>query len=420
MEKRDEWELVRPSALEGTDRSGNCRESVFDNQKKVFFSLPKEFWFDFAFPVGMARQVLSYRYTILIFDIIYATVTLYYSLSYRALFRGAHAGGVWFLSYFILTSMLMTVLPPLSIRLLRDIFTSEAVPALFMLAKQYDRYYHLRVSCFCYLNITGCFLMIIFSTLLDLSPFFSRKVVPWLIALIIPSGLALSILVAVMEGHRVLQCRFIASLSQPEGHISLSNFLPSDEKGADEDDCRCPLTPPSSPSPVLHSSARSSEEIAQHFTQLRSEYLTLYLASQAVSQRYGLVILLYVTALVMYSAYLIWLLRLVDDITLRDIVPYLSICGCGLIELTLCLTLVNEIGEQIKRELAKHVLLYSYDTSVRGVAEDASLLLACANKLTIDIPFRGGFSLKSRHTVVLLGPLFASIIPTIIEKSKSG
>jgi hypothetical protein len=417
METREEWELVSNA----TDR-GNCRESIYDNDKKVFFSLPKEFWFEFAFPVGLTRQVLSYHYTILIFDLVYATVTLYYSLSYRKLFRGAHAGGVWFLSYFILTSMLMTMLPPLSIRLLRDIFTTESIPPLFMLAKQSDRYYHLRASCLCYLNIAGCFLMILFSTLLDLSPFFSRTVVPWLIALIVPSGLALSILVAVMEALRVLQCRFISSLSQSEGHITLSNFLPQDLKNGDDENCHCPLTPPPSPSPS-QPSVRSPEEIKYHFTQLRTEYLTLYLTSQGVSRRYGLIILLYVIALVMYSAYLIWLLHLIDDITLRSILPYLVICGIGLVELTFCLTLVNEIGEQIKREIAKHVLLYSSsdNSSPRGgVMEDASLLLACVDKLTIDIPFRGGFSLKSRHTFVLLSPLFASVLPTIIEKSKNG
>jgi hypothetical protein len=424
------------------------RESVYDKQNKSHFFIKKQFWYEFVWPVGLTHLILSYRYTIPIFDLLYLIALVYYLIYYREVIYDISIGNLWFIFYGTITSLIMILLPPLSIRLLKDIFLNSFIPSLFILSKKYDPYYHLRVSCYTYVNLLGCALMILFSTILNYNPFSSKEIVPWLLVSVIPSGLALSILIAVMEGVRIIQLQYIHSLQLPDGHISIRKYLLGDEKNS-ECEAQCllsslavPSLPPSwvvagegtsltteggtSPSTEPNRQMFSSsniiavtEEFKSHFIQLRSEYLILYQTSQSVSQRYGLVILLYVLALAMYSAYLIWYLYLVDDITISDIVPYLTICVGGLIELTFSLTLVNEIGESIKREVARHVLLFTHEMSVKGM-EDASLLLACSNKLTIDIPFRGGFSLRSRHTMVLLGPLIATVIPTIVEKSKHG
>jgi hypothetical protein len=413
------------------------RESVYDQQEKCYFSIRKQFWYEFVWPVGLTRLILSFRYTIPFFDLLYVTTLIYYLIYYRDMIYNISIRNFWFIFYGTITSLIMILLPPLSIRLLKDIFLNNFIPSLFILSKKYDPYYHFRLSCYTYVNILGCILMIVFSTILNFNPFPSNEIVPWLIVSILPSGLALSILIAVMEGVRILQLQYLRSLQLPDSHISILKYLPTDEKTSDSEcETQCLLRSslaPSSPSPFIttesrpffplvpppqpFSSASATEEFKSHFIQLRSEYLILYQTSQGVSQRYGLVILLYVVALAMYSAYLIWYLYLDDDISISDIIPHLTICGVGLVELTFALTLVNEIGEAIKREVARHVLLFNHEIPVKGM-EDASLLLACSDKLTIGIPFRGGFSLKARHTMVLLGPLIATVIPTIIEKSK--
>lgn len=396
-------------------------EAVCEEHNKCDISLKKRFWYEFVWPVGVTHLILSYRYTIPLFDLLYLTALVYYLICYREVIYDISVGNLWFIFYGTVTSFVMILLPPLSIRLLKDIFLNGFIPSLFILSKKYDPHYHLRVSCYTYANLLGCFLIILFSTILNYNPFSSKLIIPWLLVSILPSGLGLSILIAVMEGVRILQLHYIKSLQLPDDHISIRKYLPNEEKT-----CDCPvqslldsLVAPSETSKPFFSSRSINEEFKLHFVQLRSEYLILYQTSRGVSHRYGLVILLYVLALAMYSAYLIWYLYLVDDITISDIVPYLTICVGGLVELTFSLTLVNEIGESIKREVARHVLLFTHEMCVTGM-EDASLLLACSEKLTIDIPFRGGFSLKGRHTMVLLGPLIATVIPTIVEKSKQG
>lgn len=415
-------------------------ESIYDKEKKLMFFIPKNFWFDFVWPIGATRQILSYKYTILLFDVLYVGVLLYYSIRFYHLSQNSHAGGKWFLLYFILQTIVNSTLPPLSMRLLKDIFTNEAMPTLFTMACKYDKYYHLRVSWICYLNLFGCFVGIFCSALMQFSPFYSREVVPFVIMFIIPTGLALSILIALMESNRLLQNRFIDSLQTTDTIQTLLKHLPVErntlyccpnpttstpttinqsKQFPTNFPCQSLLPPLLSPSPSPSSillDSHSYEDIKLHFLKIRSEYIFIYHICQSVGKRYGFVILLYVISLVMYAIYLIWFLYLIDDMTMKDIMPYLAMCVVGLVELTFTLTLVNENGQNIRRQIAKYVLIYTNGMSITGI-EDITLLLACSQSLIAEIPFRGGFSLKFRHTAVIIGPLIASIIPTIVKIS---
>lgn len=403
-------------------------ESIYDNDNKMVFFLPKNFWFDFVWPIGVTRQVLSYKYTVPIFDVLYLSVLIFFTFRFYHLSQSSHTGGKWFLLYFILQTIVNSALPPLSLRLLRDIFTNEAMPVVFAIATKYDKYYHIRISWICYLNLFACLVGIFCSALIQYSPFYSREVLPFVIFFIVPTGFALSLLVALMESNRLLQNRFLESIQTTDTLQSILKHIPSDQF-AIRHNCNLsshllsdlPLRTISSSSTslplsnaILLSSSPNSDDIKQHFIQLRSNFLFVYHVCQSTGKRYGFVILLYIISLVMYSIYLIWFLYLIDDITMTDIMPYLTMCFVGLVELMFTLTLVNENGQNIRRQIAKYVMSYTNGTSMTGI-EDITLLLTCSETLYAEIPFRGGFSLKFRHTAVIVGPLFASLIPTIVR-----
>jgi hypothetical protein len=388
----DEWEIV--------DRAS---EVIFDSHRKRTFIIPKRFWFNFAFPIGLAKQIISYKYTVLIFDFIYVVITVFYSIRYVQLHTGARSGGDLFFAYFLLESIVNSFMPPLSVRLLRDIFTDETMPSMIEKSNRCDPYYHLKLSLLCYFNFFGCFVSIVLSAFVDLNPFYSGETIPYVAMYCLPASLALSLIVAVIEGYRLMQLDFIRSLEAMDSTLI-----------REDDEAVCLLHPlASDPS---QSAESNSKDLSLHFVKIRMQFLSLNTAFSRVSARYGITILVFIVMIVMYAIYLIWLVYLIESITLKDFLPYITMCVIALCQLTVSLTMVNETGNRVRLATARHVLAVSGSHSLSNDT-NASVLLSCVDLIPIQIPFFEGFVLKFRLTAVILGPLIGSIIPRLVYPS---
>jgi hypothetical protein len=340
-------------------------------------------------------------------------VTLEIVLNYDQWFSLHRIGGVPFTIYFGVFFVFNVFAPPLGMHLVKSILLHPSIPKVFQEATKYDPKFHFRMHCLAHFNCVASLLAVFLSFFTN--PLYRSIQLPFLVLYVVPLSFTLSVVVCLLEGHRLLACQFIESLESGALYkepltLSSRNSVHSDNSEQDLPGEGCRL---------LDQQGLSINGI--DFYNLRNQYYDLHVRFDLVRKHWGLYILYIIIALLLFTAGLVWYSYVSDfnRVKFSLVLPYIIISLFALCELMFSLTLVNELGAKVSKTLAKFIFKYGQSPPRNGDASiitDINNLLILSQIVLIEIPFVEGFSLRVRLTAALVGPLIGSIVPKLLEK----
>ena len=386
--------------------------TIYDPKIHASFTLGEAFWLNISWPLELARRIVSYKYTIPIFDVIYVSMVIFYVIRYYSFYREYFGGDYFvfhnsgnglFFVFFVIETAINTLAPPLCMRLLRDMFTDEAVSKIVENALHYDKHLRIKMCLVSYMNLLGFLIvMVLTATVTD---FYDNSTLPMIALYSLPVEGAVSLVVVVLNAYRLLQLDFITNILQthhtkqqddpPVHRFSYISAHPSDATNT-------PLYYP-------------RDELVIHMVDIRLRYLALHKQLETAGQRWGRVFFLLICGITMYIAYLVTLAYKVSGLSIGPLMPYIAMACVALCEIVISLSLVNETGMKVRRGIAKHVLEFAGNKALSCDCQDIAVLLACAEALPLEIYFIEGFSLKFRLAAAILGPIVFALVPRLVS-----
>lgn len=378
---------------------------------EVSFYISETIWSSVSWELEMARKLLNYStHSLAIFDVTYVIMlALEIVFNYDQWSNLHRIGGVPFTVFFIIFLIFNSFAPPLGMHLIKSILLHPTIPMVFHQATKYDPKFHFRMHCLAHFNCAASILLVLLSFFTN--PIYKSVQLPFLILYVVPLSFTLSVVVTLLEGHRLLICQFIESLENKslfKDDSSSANsadtsgekqYLPEDDAGTVDD----------------HRKSQSKVD----FYKLRNQYYDLHVQLDGVRENWGLKLLFIVIALLLFTVGLVWYMYISEFKSRFSLVlPYVVISLFGLCEILFSLTLVNELGAKVSKTLAKFIFQYRQNSSTNcetSIITDINNLLLLSQIVPIEIPFVEGFSLRVRLTAVLVGPLIGAIVPKFLK-----
>lgn len=380
---------------------------VYDAKHNAMFYIDERFWINFSWPLELARRIVTFKHTIMCFDIIYIGMLIFYFVSYVKFYSDTFdhhyftfngGGDGLFFIFFVVETILNACAPPLTMRLMRDMFTDESVPTLIETVMECDKYFRLKMCVISYVNAIGILTIVLLSV--SVIDFYEESTLPFIIMSAFPLACVVSVVVVVLDAYRLLQMDFIKHMQ----------ILTSETESARNQYRHSFSNQTSLDTVEFH----SRETLIAHVIRIRVRFLALHKELYSAGQRWGPTLLLLTTGLAMYAGYLVILAYKLEDISIAPLMPYVMMALVALFEIVVELTLVNETGTRVKKELAKHVLEYAGNKALACDCQDIMVLLSCAQTLPLEIHFVEGFSLKFRLAAAILGPIVFAMLPRLI------
>lgn len=388
---------------------------------EVSFYISETIWSSVSWQLELARRILNYsEYSLAIFDITYVIMLILEIVLNFDKWQSFHkVGGVPFTIYFGIFSIFNVFAPPLGLHLIKSILLHPSIPKVFKEASKYDPKFHFRMHCLAHFNFAASLIAVLLSFFTN--PLYRSIQLPFLVLYVVPLSFTLSVVVCLLEGHRLLACRFIKSLQNgtlyPENGYSRNceNDLSSEQdqnQESSEEGCG-----------LLNNDKQEEFLNGVNLNQLRNQYYDLHVRFDLVRENWGKSILYIIVALLLFTVGLVWYSYISEfsRIKFSLVLPYIIISLFSLCEIMFSLTLVNELGAKVSKTLAKFIFKYSQHNNPASNGEvslisDINNLLILSQIVLIEIPFVEGFSLRVRLTAVLVGPLIGSIVPKLLEK----
>jgi hypothetical protein len=382
----------------------------------VSFFISETVWTSVSWQLELARRILNYStYSLAIFDIIYLIMlTLEIVANFEQWSSLQRVGGLPFQLYFVIFFFFNAAAPPLGMHLIKSILLHPAIPKVFQQATKYDSKFHFRMHCLAHFNCAASFLAVLLSFFTN--PLYRSIQLPFLFLYVVPLSFTLSVVVCLLEGHRLLACQFNKSLQKGTLHLDVdaggggSGEQASSEHG-EQDGCS------------LLDARKSIFEIDIDVHNLRNQYYDLHLRFDLVRKHWGLYLLFIIIALLLNTAGLVWYSYISDfnRVKFSLVLPYIIIAFIGVCEVMFSLTLANELGAKISKTLAKFMFkqgqrLDAGNAGAASITAEINNLLILSQIVLVEIPFVEGFSLRVRLTAMLVGPLIGAIVPKLFEK----
>lgn len=413
--------LSTVSDSEAAERGGNGEPDCLMQKgvtpcAEVSFYISETTWSSVSWQLELARRILNYStYSLAVFDVIYVGMLILEIIVNFNQWSSMHrSGGVPFAVFFVILFTFNAFLPPLGLHLIKSILLDPATPAVFQQASKYDPKFHFRMHGLAHFNCAASLLAVFLSFFTN--PLYRSIQLPFLVLYVVPISFTLSVLVCLLEGHRLLACQFAESLDNGEYCETRSSSSGRSISGVGLDDN-------SSRDGLLNRSSLTSSQLSRGYDiyKLRDTYYQLHLRFDLVRQNWGLYILFVIMALLLITVGLVWYSYISDfnRVKFSLVLPYIVIAMFGVCQLLISLTLVNEFGAKVSKALAKYV--FKHHGHIPGDAKsttsaDINNLLILSQIVLIEIPFVEGFTLRVKLTAVLVGPLIGSILPKILAR----
>jgi hypothetical protein len=389
---------------------------VYDAKHHTIFYVDEHFWIHLSWPLELVRRLVTYKYTIPVFDIVYVGMVIFYTIRYVRFyadnfnhhdFNFNRSTDCAFFIFFALETVLNAFAPPFTLRLMRDIFTDETIPVVVETAMSCDKYFHLKMCTISYFNTIGILAIVLLSV--SVIDFYDEATSPFIILYSFPLAGVVSVVVVLLDAYRLLQVDFIE-------RMQLTPSTPNADASVTQD----PTGPQNrfsfaSQQPLNTLEYHTRDTLALHAIMMRLRFAALHKELYTAGQRWGLTLLLLICGLAMYAMYLVILAYKLEDVSLVALLPYVVTALFALGEIVISLSLVNETGTKVKKELAKHVLNYAGHKSLACDCQDLSILLTCAQTLPLEIHFVEGFSLKFKLAAAILSPIVFAMLPRLIS-----
>lgn len=382
---------------------------------EVSFYINETLWSSVSWQLEVARRILNYStYSLAVFDVVYVSMVIFeIVVNFDRLSSMHKNAGVPFTVFFVVFSVFNAFAPPLGLHLIKSILLHPSIPKVFQEATKYDTKFHFRMHCLAHFNCASSLLAVLLSFFTN--PLYRFIQLPFLVLYVVPLSFTLSVVVCLLEGHRLLACQFIQSLQ--DGSLShqsnpsrdIVHASPSAEQDYLSDE-GCALL-----------DNRGTALNAVDFYGIRNQYYDLHVRFDNVRQQWGLKLLFIVVSLLLFTVGLVWYSYISEfnGVKFALVLPYIIMSLFSLCEIMFALTLVNELGAKVSKTLAKFIFKYGQSPNngkESSIITDINNLLILSQIVPIEIPFVEGFSLRVRLTAILVGPLIGSIVPKLLEQ----
>lgn len=379
------------------------RDICSDEEDPLSFYIKENIWSSVSWQLEVARRILNYsEYSLIAFDILYFAMLVFeIVINYEHFSSLRDNSGIAFTVFFVLFLPMNALAPPLGMHLIQSILLHPDLPKIFREATKHDSKFHLRMHCMAHFNCFASILAVLLSVFTN--PLYKRAQIPFIVLYVIPISFTLSIVVCLLEGHRLLASKLICQINEGDfysGHTAHGEFTDSSNEKLDKKEL---------------SVGRID------FYRLRNDYYALHVKYDAVRERWGCYLLYMVIALLLFTVALIWYCYAsdFDNVKFSLALPYIIISLLWLCEIMFSVTYANEVGAQVSRTIAKFILkcgqtcppIESRDT----IMADVNNLLLLSQIVLIQIPFVEGLTLRFRVTAALIGPLIGSLVPKLLS-----
>ena len=357
-------------------------------------------WSSVSWQLEVCKKLMNCSpYSAAVFDVVYVALLImeFFFNDYTSLHR---LGGVPFTVFFLFFFLFNAIAPMLGMHLIKSIILQPSLPVVFQKATKYDQKFHFRMHCLAHGNCSAALLAVLLSFFTN--PLYRSIQLPFLIFYVVSLSFTLSVVVSMLEGHRLLACQFIENVENG------TRYLKSTTSDGDIEN-----------NEGIGNLTGLSIDI--DFYKLRNDYHKLHLQFDLVRKNWGLELLFIIVSLLLFNVGLIWYTYISDfnSVKFSLVLPYIVISMFALCQVMFALTFVNEIGASVSRTLAKFIFKSGENPPLNNkgttAISDVNSLLILSQIILIQIPFVEGFSLRVRLTAVLVGPLIGSIIPKLLS-----
>lgn len=405
----------------------------------VSYYISETIWSSVSWQLEVAKRIMNYsNYSLPIFDVIYlGLLILEITVNYQQWSAMHGSGGIPFQVFFAILFWFNIFAPPMGLHLIQSILLNPDMPIVFQQATKFDNKFHFRMHCLAYLNCAVSLLAVLLSFFTN--PLYRSVQLPFLCLYVLAISFTLSVVVVLLEGHRLLACQFVHSLEDGEFHeyCSVDNTSTSRQSSTSStsteqgytlsrNNVRGTPTPTPTRINISHPPGRfSCHHSRGDILKLRNDYYALHLRFDVVRKNWGLYILFVIVALMLITVGLVWYSYISDfnRVKFSLVLPYIIITMFGACQLLFSLTLVNEMGAKVSKSLAKYIFKYHGQVGLGVPGGESSSTMADINNLLIlsqivliEIPFVEGFTLRVKLTAMLVGPLIGSILPKLVAR----
>jgi hypothetical protein len=340
-------------------------------------------------------KVLKVYYVCYIFLIAFS---IYDFVVYSLVGGGFLENGVLYELFYLLQNIALLAIVPFSIAFLNETLNSNDIPDIVGEATRFDHSLIKRFRVVSAINLVG-FLISLVVFFVTKENYVSGTIsVILLLITTLPLPFCVSVIVLLLESHRLLAVKFAGRLFSGAYGGAGMHILCSADYSADGID--------------------SVAVVRSEFIRVRELFLrTSHLRGRFISALTGVLFLLLV--------YLIWTTYL-WSVSLLGLLGFIVLVMFIFMELFVCTALANEAGKQVSRGVAEYLLYYGSPVrcgiralgSSRDDSSDALVaqLVACLNFVTIEIRGVGGLVLDIKLVSTVCFGLVASIVPRLIIK----
>lgn len=301
--------------------------------------------------------------------------------------------GVLYELFYLLQNITLLAIVPFCISFLKETLNSNDIPNIVGIANEFDAGVILRFRFMSVVNLVGFFISLVVFFVTKKSYLSGTISVVLLLITTIPLPLCVSVVLLILESHRLVAIKFLSQLSQSKhAHITYAG------NSTDEN--------------VYF---RSLVEVRSEFIKIRDMFLF-------TSDRRGRFISSLMVVLFLLQVYLIWTTYL-WTVSLLGLLGFIMLVMFIFMELFFCTALANEAGKEVTRAVAEYVLYHGSLTHQSGQYRDptediiAVQLLASFNFVKIEIRGIGGIVIDLKLVSTVFFGLIASIVPRLVMNS---